>query len=195
MFADISGSTELVEHLDPEAAANLLDPLIGVMTDTVERYDGSVSPRGDGILAMFGVTGATEDNTVRACLAALEILRRLETLGCHRVRIGIHHGQVALLSGRRPSRENFFGPAIHTAARLEQTQRSLRRSGSLLESGHKHQHPHGGHGREAALGKNGDCRHRMRENLTRLQISCSTPADGQTFARDHLCELDLELRE
>ena len=121
MFADISGSTELVEHLDAESAANLLDPLIGMMTDTVERYAGSVSPRGDGILAVFGLAGATEDNTVRACFAALEILRRLDGQEA-RVRIGIHHGEVAILSGRRgPSRENLFGPVIHVAARLEQT--------------------------------------------------------------------------
>ena len=121
MFADIAGSTELVEHLDPEEAANLLDPMIAAMTETAERYGGSVSPRGDGILAMFGAAGATEDNAVRACLAALEILQRLDH-ETPRVRIGIHHGEVALLSGRRgPSRENFFGPAIHVAARLEQT--------------------------------------------------------------------------
>jgi class 3 adenylate cyclase/tetratricopeptide (TPR) repeat protein len=121
MFADISGSTELVEHLNPEEAANLLDPMIAAMTETAERYAGSVSPRGDGILAMFGGAGAAEDNAVRACLAALEILRRLDDAK-PRVRIGIHHGEVALLSGRRgPSRENFFGPAIHIAARLEQT--------------------------------------------------------------------------
>lgn len=121
MFADISGSTELVEHLDPEEAANLLDPMIAAMTEAAERYAGSVSPRGDGILAMFGVAGAIEDNAVRACMAALEILQQLGNAK-PRVRIGIHHGEVALLSGRRgPSRENFFGPAIHIAARLEQT--------------------------------------------------------------------------
>ena len=120
MFADISGSTELIEHLDPEQTANLLDPMIAAMTETAERYAGSVSPRGDGILAMFGVAGAAEDNAVRACLAALEILHRLGD-SKPRVRIGIHHGEVALLSGRRgPSRENFFGPAIHIAARVEQ---------------------------------------------------------------------------
>lgn len=121
MFADITGSTELVAHLDPEATANLLDPLIAAMTETAERYGGAVSPRGDGILAMFGATGASEDNAVRACLAALEILRHVGD-SKPRVRIGIHHGEVALLTHRQgPARENFFGPAIHVAARLEQT--------------------------------------------------------------------------
>ena len=121
MFADITGSTELVAHLDPEATANLLDPMIAAMTETAERYGGAVSPRGDGILAMFGATGASEDNAVRACLAALEILRHVGD-SKPRVRIGIHHGEVALLTHRQgPARENFFGPAIHVAARLEQT--------------------------------------------------------------------------
>ena len=120
MFADISGSTELVERLDPEEAANLLDPMIGVMTETVERYAGTISPRGDGILAVFGIGGTAEDSTARACFAAMEILQRLES-STGRVRIGIHQGEIAVLSGRRRrSRENLFGPAIHIAARLEQ---------------------------------------------------------------------------
>ena len=121
MFADISRSTELIEHLEPEEAAALLDPLIGVMTETVERYGGTISPRGDGVLAMFGVSGTAEDSTARACFAALEILQRLSDAPAP-VRIGIHHGEVALLTGpRRQSRENLFGPVIHIAARLEQT--------------------------------------------------------------------------
>jgi class 3 adenylate cyclase/tetratricopeptide (TPR) repeat protein len=121
MAADIFASTELVEDLDPEEAAKLLDPLIGMMTEAAGRYGGSVNPRGDGILTMFGVAGSAEDNTLRACLTALEILSHLHRQGPH-VRIGIHHGEVALLPRRRdPARENFFGPAIHVAARLEQT--------------------------------------------------------------------------
>ena len=121
MFADISRSTELIEHLEPEQAAALLDPLIGVMTETVERYGGSISPRGDGVLAMFGISGTAEDSTARACFAALEILQRLKDAPGH-VRIGIHQGEVALLTGpRRQSRENLFGPTIHIAARLEQS--------------------------------------------------------------------------
>ena len=123
MFADISGSTELVQHLDPEEAANLLDPLIRGMTETVERYQGAVSPRGDGILAIFGIAGSAEDNPVRACLAALDIMARLSLRDdVPRLRIGIHHGEVALLPGSRGQRgHNAFGPAIHIAARLEQT--------------------------------------------------------------------------
>ncbi|MGH7155606.1 MAG: ATP-binding protein [Acetobacteraceae bacterium] len=125
MFADISGSTELVRHLEPEETANLLDPAIRVMSESVEQYAGTVSPRGDGILAIFGIPGSAEDNTVRACFAALDMLRRISSLrpGQLRVRIGIHHGEVALLPARRgqPRGYNAFGPAIHIAARLEQT--------------------------------------------------------------------------
>ena len=121
MFADVSGSTELIEQLDPEQAARLLDPLIGVMAETVERYGGTVSPRGDGVLATFGIGGTAEDSAARACFAAFEIMHGLRDASAQ-VRIGIHQGEVALLSGpRRQSRENLFGPAIHIAARLEQS--------------------------------------------------------------------------
>lgn len=129
MFADISGSTALVQHLQPEEAADLLNPLVQAMTEAIERYRGTVSPRGDGVLAIFGVPGSAEDNAVRACVAALDILAAMPAAeGAPRVRIGIHHGEVALLpagGGRRktnrPTDYDAFGPAVHIAARLEQT--------------------------------------------------------------------------
>ncbi len=129
MFADISGSTALVQHLEPEEAADLLNPLVQAMTEAIERYRGTVSPRGDGVLAIFGVPGSAEDNAVRACLAALDILAAMPAAeGAPRVRIGIHHGEVALLpagGSRRkanwPVGYDAFGPAVHIAARLEQT--------------------------------------------------------------------------
>src|SRR6266849_4520556 len=41
LFADISGSTELIETLDPEAAAKRLEPAIRVMQEAVHRFEGS----------------------------------------------------------------------------------------------------------------------------------------------------------
>lgn len=128
MFADIAGSTALVQHLEPEEAADLINPLVQAMTAAVERYRGTVSPRGDGVLAIFGLPGSAEDNAVRACLAALDILAAVPgTDGAPRVRIGIHHGEVALLpvgsqrKTNRPVGYDAFGAAVHVAARLEQT--------------------------------------------------------------------------
>ena len=55
LFADLKGSTELIQGLDPEAAQQLLDPAIQRMMDAVHRFEGTVNQvLGDGIMALFG---------------------------------------------------------------------------------------------------------------------------------------------
>src|SRR5216683_3304852 len=39
LFADIKGSTELMEDLDPEEARAIIDPALKLMIDAVRRYD------------------------------------------------------------------------------------------------------------------------------------------------------------
>ena len=67
LFADLKGSTELIEGLDPEEARQLLDPALHVMMDAVHRYEGTVNQvLGDGIMALFGAPVAHEDHAARA---------------------------------------------------------------------------------------------------------------------------------
>ena len=55
LFADIKGSTELMEDLDPEEARAIIDPALKLMIEAVHRYDGYVvQSTGDGIFALFG---------------------------------------------------------------------------------------------------------------------------------------------
>jgi class 3 adenylate cyclase len=42
LFADIKGSTELMQDLDPEEARAIVDPALKQMIDAVRRYDGYV---------------------------------------------------------------------------------------------------------------------------------------------------------
>jgi class 3 adenylate cyclase/tetratricopeptide (TPR) repeat protein len=122
LFADIRGSTALVQHLDPESAANVLGPPIHAMIEEVERFEGVASDRGDGIMAVFGAPSASEDHTIRACLAALAIQDRLSANPVQ-VRIGIHYGEVVFRRGRigKLHMQDVFGAAAHIAARLEQS--------------------------------------------------------------------------
>jgi class 3 adenylate cyclase len=72
LFADIKDSTDLIHGLDPEAAQQLLDPVIHMMMDAVHRFEGTVNQvLGDGIMALFGAPIAHEDHALRACYAAL----------------------------------------------------------------------------------------------------------------------------
>ncbi len=51
LFADIKGSTELMEDLDPEEARAIVDPALKLMIDAVHHYDGYiVQSTGDGDL-------------------------------------------------------------------------------------------------------------------------------------------------
>src|SRR5216684_7802265 len=63
LFADIKGSMELIEDLDPEEARHLVDPALKLMMDAVHRYEGYVAQStGDGIFALFGAPVAHEDH-------------------------------------------------------------------------------------------------------------------------------------
>ena len=49
LFADLKGSTALIEGLDPEEARAIIDPALQVMMDAVHRYEGYVAQAlGDG---------------------------------------------------------------------------------------------------------------------------------------------------
>jgi class 3 adenylate cyclase len=73
LFADIEGSMELMEALDPEKAHAIVDPALKVMIDAVHRYDGYiVQSTSAGNFALFGAPVAHEDHPqTRAQLAVL----------------------------------------------------------------------------------------------------------------------------
>src|SRR4029450_6779616 len=55
LFADIKGSTALIEGHDPEEARAIIDPALQLMMEAVHHYEGYVAQAlGDGIFALFG---------------------------------------------------------------------------------------------------------------------------------------------
>src|SRR6266436_5616769 len=80
LFADIKGSTELEQDLDPEEARAIVDPALKLMIAAVQRYDGYVvQSTGDGIFAMFGAPLAHEDHPQRALYAAIRMHEELRS--------------------------------------------------------------------------------------------------------------------
>jgi class 3 adenylate cyclase len=74
LFADIKGSMELMEELDPEEARALVDPALHLMIESANHYGGYiVQSTGDGIFAVFGAPVAHEDHAHRALYAALRM--------------------------------------------------------------------------------------------------------------------------
>jgi len=106
LFADVKGSMELAEQLDPEEWHRILERFFQILTDGVHRFEGTVNQyTGDGIMALFGAPIAHEDHAQRACYAALHLrdelrrfsqeLRRQRGLDVA-TRIGIHSGDVVV---------------------------------------------------------------------------------------------------
>jgi class 3 adenylate cyclase/tetratricopeptide (TPR) repeat protein len=122
LFADVKGSTALVDNLDPEEAADRLNPALSAMVDAVHRYDGMVNKvQGDGIMALFGAPLAHEDHALRACLAALAIRDRVED-GLE-VRVGLHSGEVLVRAIHNDLSMDYdaIGLTVHLASRMEQS--------------------------------------------------------------------------
>src|SRR5947208_602233 len=132
LFADLEGSTELIQGLDPEEARGLLDPALHIMMTAVHRYEGTVNQvLGDGIMALFGAPLAHEDHAVRACYAALhmqeaigqyaEELRRQQGLDVQ-IRVGLNSGEVVVRSIGNDLHMDYtaVGQTTHLAARMEQ---------------------------------------------------------------------------
>jgi len=132
LFSDLKGSTEYIADRDPEYARRLLDPVLELMMEAVDRYEGTVNQvMGDGIQALFGAPLAYEDHAVRACYAALKMqesitrhaerVRRTEGLPLQ-IRVGLNSGEVVVRSFGSELHMNYsaHGETIHLAARMEQ---------------------------------------------------------------------------
>ena len=135
LFADVVGSTELIQGRDAEEAQALLDGVVQVMMDAVHRYEGTVSRlTGDGLMALFGAPLAHEDHALRACYAALatheavrrhaERTRREQGISMA-IRVGLSAGEVVVRTIRDDLHMDFtaMGQTVHLAARMEQLAR------------------------------------------------------------------------
>jgi len=124
LFADIKGSTELMEDLDPEEARAIIDPALKLMIDAARRYDGYVvQSTGDGIFALFGAPVAHEDHPQRALYAALRMQEELKQYSAKvladgstpiQSRVGINTGEVVVRSIQTGANNVEYTPIGHT---------------------------------------------------------------------------------
>jgi class 3 adenylate cyclase len=130
LFADLVGSTELGEELDPEQLSAVLDAYFIAMRREIEAEGGTVEKFiGDAVVAVFGVPTAHEDDPTRALRAALRMRRSLEVLNRSLedergirlgIRIGVNTGEVMARTDADPGEVFVTGDAVNVAARLEQ---------------------------------------------------------------------------
>ena len=143
LFADIKGSIELMEDLDPEDARRVVDPALRLMMDAAHRYDGYVvQSSGDGVFALFGAPSAHEDHPQRALLAALRMQQEIKKLAGSlraegrapiQIRIGLNTGEVVVRPIDTGKGHLEYTPIGHTA-NLASRMQALAEPGSVVVS-------------------------------------------------------------
>jgi class 3 adenylate cyclase/tetratricopeptide (TPR) repeat protein len=131
LFADVKGSMELAEQVDPEEWHKIMDRFFAILTDGVHRFEGTINQyTGDGIMALFGAPIAHEDHAQRACYAALHLTTELrhyaDELRLERglnfsVRMGLNSGEVVVGKIGDDLRMDYTaqGHTVGLAARME----------------------------------------------------------------------------
>src|SRR5213080_601997 len=132
LFADVKGSMDLAEQIDPEMFHQVMERVAALLAEGVHRFEGTVTQfTGDGLMALFGAPIAHEDHAQRACFAALHLseelrryaeeLKRTKGLG-FAVRMGINSGEVVVGTIGDDLRMDYTaqGHTVGLAARMEQ---------------------------------------------------------------------------
>jgi class 3 adenylate cyclase len=145
LFADIKGSMELMEDLDPEEARTIVDPALKLMIEAVRRYGGHVvQSTGDGIFALFGAPIAHEDHPQRALYAALRLQEAARKYSAQLVagggtpleaRVGINTGEVVVRTLTTADGHTEYTPIGHTA-NLASRMQAIAPTGSIAITEH-----------------------------------------------------------
>ncbi|MCC6920653.1 MAG: adenylate/guanylate cyclase domain-containing protein [Alphaproteobacteria bacterium] len=131
LFVDLRGSSRLAEQHLPFDVVFILNAYLEEMARAVSAAQGHYSNfTGDGLMALFGLAGRTQEGARRALQAAGAMLERLEILNRRltgefgealKIGIGIHTGE-AIVGRLGPPGAPFLtalGDTVNTAARLE----------------------------------------------------------------------------
>jgi class 3 adenylate cyclase len=126
MFCDLVGSTPLSTRFDPEDLREIVGAYHRAVAATVVRFAGFVAKyMGDGVLVYFGYPKAHEDDAeraVRAALAVIEEVARLDAAEPLAVRLGIASGVVVVgdLIGEGAAQERgIVGETPNLSSRLQ----------------------------------------------------------------------------
>jgi len=137
LFTDMAGFTSLVETLEPDIIAPLLNDYLGSMTDIVFAHGGTVVKIiGDAMHVLFGAPAEQPDHASRAVACALELDAGSQSF-CDRwrkkgvalgtTRLGLNAGPaiVGNFGGGRYFDYTAYGDTVNIAARLEAANKQL----------------------------------------------------------------------
>ena len=136
LFADIHGFTSLSEKLDHEEVQDIINRLMKVLSQSVEKFGGYVDKyTGDQIMALFGAKVASEVDTQRAIYSAIDMQKKVKMFNAYllsqglyknidinlSMRIGVNTGMVTTgkVGIEREGDFTVYGDAVNIASRLE----------------------------------------------------------------------------
>jgi class 3 adenylate cyclase len=131
LFADIRGFTTMAEKMAPEEVVDLLNTYLSGLTDVVFKYEGTLDKYiGDCLMAVFGAPISHYNDSERATIAAIDMLKLVDAInrereneGKQKVEIGIGINMGYVISGNMGSVDKMdytvIGDVVNTAARLE----------------------------------------------------------------------------
>ena len=117
----MTGSVRRTRDLDAEQATTLVNPLLETMVELMVRHGGRIDRfLGDGVLAVFGVPSAHEDDPIRAVQASIGLRERAAEIGLE-VTVGVNTGRVYFgpVGSSLHEELTVMGPVVNLAARLQ----------------------------------------------------------------------------
>lgn len=137
MFLDIRGFTAFSEKKSPAIVVNRLNELLEIVTHIIIQHDGTVDKYiGDSVMAFWGAPAADKKQATKACQAALEIKKKIESDTDFRIGVGLNFGKAIV--GNIGSSKRFdytvIGDTVNTASRIEGLTKSLGHSLVISES-------------------------------------------------------------
>ena len=127
VFADIVGFSAIANDLEPDAVRELANAFFEPLSREVEREGGTVMKYiGDGVMAVFGVPTAHEDDAIRAVRASIAMMgrvREIARLRNHEValRVGVNTGlvMVGTVGAGTRATADIMGATVNVANRIE----------------------------------------------------------------------------
>ncbi|MBN1533075.1 MAG: CHASE2 domain-containing protein [Spirochaetes bacterium] len=146
-FSDVASFSSISEKLTPPELVSFLNEYLSEMTEIILSYSGTVDKYiGDAIMAFYGAPTNFPDHAMKACLAAIDMKRRLRELqeewrksgrqDIISARMGINTGMAVVGNMGSKSKMDYtaMGDAVNLASRLEGANKYYSTNAMISES-------------------------------------------------------------